>query len=103
MAITPVSGNIYVNQNTPAAASVQSDFQSKLELQSLAASTLAEQKKKEIEEIRPTEETYKIDPQNEHEKQKSKEELKEMEDDEKEEKDESEEEDLSEHRLNIVV
>lgn len=38
----------------------------------------AVQKKKEVEEIRPTEETYKIDPENEHEKQTQKEDLNEQ-------------------------
>ncbi|EGU23381.1 hypothetical protein [Campylobacter fetus] len=70
MAITPLANTLYVNQNTPAAASVQGDFQSKLELQSAIAAQNAAEKKKEVEEIRPTEETYKIDPEHEHQKKK---------------------------------
>lgn len=100
--ITPVAGSIYVNQNTSAAANVQSDFQAKLELQSLAAASLANEKNKEIEEIRPTEETYKIDPQNEHEKQSAKEEQSNLEN--KKNSDEEDEETLpDEHKLNIIV
>lgn len=78
MAISPISNTIYVNQNTPAAASVQSDFQSKLDMQIAINAAAAVQKKKEVEEIRPTEETYKIDPENEHEKQTQKEDLNEQ-------------------------
>lgn len=78
MAISPISNTIYVNQNTPAAASVQSDFQSKLDMQIAINAATAVQKKKEVEEIRPTEETYKIDPENEHEKQTQKEDLNEQ-------------------------
>lgn len=78
MAISPISNTIYVNQNTPVAASVQSDFQSKLDMQIAINAAAAVQKKKEVEEIRPTEETYKIDPENEHEKQTQKEDLNEQ-------------------------
>lgn len=75
MAITPISNSIYVNQNAPVAASVQSDFQSKLDMQIAINAAAFAEKKKEVEEIRPTEETYKIDPENEHEKQRQKEDL----------------------------
>ena len=75
MAITPISNSIYVNQDAPVAASVQSDFQSKLDMQIAINAAAAAEKKKEVEEIRPTEETYKIDPENEHEKQRQKEDL----------------------------
>ncbi|ANE31909.1 hypothetical protein [Campylobacter hyointestinalis] len=106
MAITPVGGTIYVNQNAPAVASVQSDFQSKLELQNVVAAELANEKKKEVAQIRPTEETYKIDPQNEHEKQHERESLEEQTKDQNEKKEENsdqKDELSSEHKLNIVV
>lgn len=78
MAISPISNAIYVNQNAPAAASVQSDFQSKLDMQMAMNAAVSAEKKKEVEETRPTEETYKIDPENEHEKQTQKEDLNEQ-------------------------
>lgn len=78
MAISPISNAIYVNQNTPVAATVQSDFQSKLDMQMAMNAAASAEKKKEVEEIRPTEESYKIDPENEHEKQTQKEDLSEQ-------------------------
>ena len=74
MAITPVGGMIYANQNMQAAATKQTDFQARLDAQNLAATESANAKDKEVREIRPTEETYKIDPEKEHQKEKSDEE-----------------------------
>lgn len=68
MAITPLGSVIYSNQNMTAVATKQADFQSRLELQSLAASEFVKEAKKEVEKIRPAEESYKLDPENEHEK-----------------------------------
>jgi hypothetical protein len=78
MAIGPVASMIYVNQNAPVAASVQSDFQSKLDMQMAMNAAASAEKKKEVEETRPTEESYRIDPENEHEKQTQKEDLNEQ-------------------------
>ncbi len=74
MAISPVGGVIYANQNMQVPASKQIDFQNRLDLQNVVAAELIKEKEKEVEEIRPTEESYKIDPENEHEKEKSEEE-----------------------------
>ncbi len=70
MSISPISGIIYANQNMQIPASKQIDFQNKLDLQNVMAAEVLNEKEKEIEEVRPTEESYKIDPQNEHEKEK---------------------------------
>lgn len=70
MAISPVGGMIYANQNMQVQATKQADFQSRLEAQSLAATVASNEDKKEIEEIRPTEESYKLDPDRESEKEK---------------------------------
>lgn len=74
MAITPVGGMVYANQNMQAAATKQTDFQARLDAQNVAASESANDKNKEVREVRPTEETYKIDPEKEHQKEKSDEE-----------------------------
>lgn len=74
MAIGPIGAHIYVNQNMQVQASKQTDFQNRLEMQNLQAAAVANEKNKEVTEVRPTEETYKIDPENEHEKQKREEE-----------------------------
>lgn len=70
MAITPLGGVIFANQNMQIPAAKQIDFQNKLDLQNVMAAEVLNEKEKEVEEIRPTEESYKIDPQNEHEKEK---------------------------------
>jgi len=74
MAVGPVGAVIYTNQNMNAAAVKQTDFQNRLDMQSVAAMTSSNEKNKEVREVRPTEETYKIDPEKEHQKQKSEEE-----------------------------
>jgi len=74
MAVGPVGAVIYTNQNTQAASVKQSDVQNRVDMQNLIASASANEKDKEIREVRPTEETYKIDPEKEHEKKKREEE-----------------------------
>ncbi len=74
MAIGPVGAVTYANQAMPAQATQQSNFQNRLDMQNALASEIAEESKEEIEEVRPAEESYKIDPENEHEKEKNKEE-----------------------------
>lgn len=74
MAVSPVGAMIYTNQNMNAAAVKQTDFQNRLDMQNVAAMASSNEKNKEIEEVRPTEETYKIDPEKEHQKQKNEEE-----------------------------
>jgi len=74
MAISPVGAMIYTNQNMNAAAVKQTDFQNRLDMQNVAAMASSNDKGKEVREIRPTEETYKIDPEKEHQKQKNEEE-----------------------------
>ena len=74
MAIGPIGGMVYTNQNMNAAAVKQTDFQNRLDMQNVAASAATNEKGKEVREVRPTEALYKIDPEKEHEKEKSEEE-----------------------------
>lgn len=74
MAISPVGGMIYANQNMQAPATQQAEFQQRLDAQNTAAMVASNEEKKEVEEIRPTEETYEMDPEREHEKEKNDEE-----------------------------
>lgn len=69
MAISPIGNMLHVNQNMSVAAGAQNDFQARLDAQNLAMSEEAAKEKREVEEIRATNETYKIDPQNEHDRQ----------------------------------
>ena len=108
MAIGPLGSVIHTNQNMVAAASKQNDFQNRQELQNVAATTVANEKDKEIKEVRPPEETYKIDPEKEHEKQKKEEEsgAKEEEttkDTKHKHLKESEDDDTSQSKLDITV
>ena len=74
MPVSPVGAVIYTNQNVTAAATKQTAVQNRNEMQNVMASALANEKEVEVKEVRPTEETYKIDPEKEHEKQKREEE-----------------------------
>ncbi|MEA3522742.1 MAG: hypothetical protein U9R50_07185 [Campylobacterota bacterium] len=69
--IGPVANVIYTNQATPIAASEKNALQNRFELQNLAAADSANDKKKEVEEVRPTEENHKVDEDREHTKQES--------------------------------
>mgnify|MGYP000251931307 CR=1 FL=1 len=74
MAVGPIGAMIYVNQNMHLQAGKQLDFQARLDAQNAAAAAATNEKSKEVQEVRPTEETYKIDPEKEHQKEKSDEE-----------------------------
>ena len=83
MAISPLGGVIYANQNMQVPAAKQIDFQNRLDLQNVVAAELLNEKEKEVEEVRPTEESYKIDPEHEHEREKKDEESGEKKEEEK--------------------
>jgi len=61
---------------------VHANQQARFDMQALMASELATQQNEEIKEVRPMEESYKIDPEKEHERQKSEEEASEFENEE---------------------
>ncbi len=71
MALSSLGGVIFANQNLQIPASKQIDFQNKFDLQNVVAAKLLNDKDKEVGEVKPAEETYKIDPNKEHEKEKS--------------------------------
>lgn len=68
MAIGPVGNAIYVNQQMASVASEKTALQNRFELQNVAANALANDKQKEVEEVRPTEENHEVDPDREHQK-----------------------------------
>jgi len=57
MSIGPVGAAIYTNQQMASVASEQTATQNKFDLQNLAAVAIANEKEKEVSEVRPTEET----------------------------------------------
>ncbi|MGA9046829.1 hypothetical protein [Sulfuricurvum sp.] len=69
MALGPIGNTIYVNQQMASVASEKNAILNRFELQTLAAATAAQEAKKEIEEVRPTEENHAIDPDREHTKE----------------------------------
>ena len=95
MAVTPLGNTIFINQNVNMVSNKVADVQNRFDLQNLAAASLANDEKQEVSEVRPTEETYKIDPENEHEKQKGKQEQGEFASEQKGEN--SDDEDSEEH------
>jgi hypothetical protein len=102
MAIGPIGNAIFVNQQTATASSVQNAHNNRVEFQNLAAQAAANDKDKQVIEVRPTEESHEVDPDREHERQQADEETKRSEhQDEDEEKDEKYDHPL--HKLDIKV
>jgi len=79
VAVSPLTNIVFINQNMHVAAGVQTAQFNRYDLQNLAAQALVNEKEKVIEEVRPVEESYKIDPDREHEREKAKEQEKERE------------------------
>ena len=107
MAISSVGAVAYANQAMPAQTKMQSNFQNRLDMQSSVATSIQDADKQEIEDVRPTEETYKIDPEHEHEKERSEQEKKESEENAPKESLKEEDDDSLEiatpHHLDIKV
>ena len=82
MAVTPLVNSNFINLNVPVVPQVHANQQARFDMQALMASELATQQNEEIQEVRPMEESYKIDPEKEHERQKSEEEASEFENEE---------------------
>lgn len=74
MELTPIGNANFINQNAPVASTTHANHQARFDLQNAMAAQIASDENIQVTELRPTEETYKIDPENEHEKQKNDEE-----------------------------
>jgi len=68
MAIGPVENVIYVNQQTASITPLQGNQSTRFDLQNVAAQNILNEKEKEIEDVRPTEENHEVDPDREHTK-----------------------------------
>ena len=68
--IGSIGSVVYANQMIPTQAAKQMDYQNSVQMQSMLAEALQNEKEEIVEDIRPAEESYKIDPENEHERQK---------------------------------
>lgn len=83
MSITPLANANFINQNAPVVSSVNANHQARFDMQNALASQAISDEKNEISEVRPAEETYKVDPEHEHEKNKQDEQMTENNDKEK--------------------
>ena len=75
MSVGAIGGTILVNQMTPAVTPLQGGQYTRFELQNVAAQAMVQEKQKEIEEVRPTEENHEVDPDREHNRQEADEEM----------------------------
>ncbi|KIM11148.1 MAG: hypothetical protein KU37_05725 [Sulfuricurvum sp. PC08-66] len=62
MAVGPVGGAIYVNQNMHVAAAKHNDILNRYDMQNVHAAASASEKDKIVQEVRPPEESHQIDP-----------------------------------------
>jgi hypothetical protein len=91
MAVSPLGNVIQINQNMHIAANKVANAISRIDVQDLAAKEISKDEKKEVQEVRPTEETYKVNEEGEREKHQAQDERyrqkrKDKEEDEEEEK-----------------
>lgn len=68
MAVGPIGNAIYVNQQTASVSSLQNAHNNRVDFQNMIAQAAAQEKEKEVLEVRPTEENHEVDPDREHEK-----------------------------------
>ena len=103
MAIGPVGNAIYVNQQTASVASIQNAHNNRVEFQNVVAQAAAQEKEKEVMEVRPAEENHAVDPDREHEKNEADQETSRNKKREKPEEEEMTENEIPLHRLDIKV
>lgn len=68
MAVGLVGNAIYVNQQTATVSSLQNAHNNRVDFQNMAAQAAAQEKEKDVLEVRPAEENHGVDPDREHEK-----------------------------------
>lgn len=103
MAIGPVGNAIYVNQQTASVASVANSHNNRVEFQNMVAQAAAQEKEKEVLEVRPTEENHEVDPDREHQKNEADQETARNKKRQKEDGEEPSEDEFPLHRLDIKV
>lgn len=101
MAVTPLGNVIQINQNMHIAAHKVSNAMSRIDIQDLAAREIAKDEKKEIEEVRPTEESHKVNEDSEREKHQAQDERYRQKRKDEDEEDEEKKDEL--HHLDLKV
>lgn len=76
MSVGAIGNVVLVNQMTPAVTPLQGNQNTRFDLQNIAAQAAVQEKEKEVEEVRPTEESHAIDPDREHQREEADEETK---------------------------
>ncbi|MBE0498059.1 MAG: hypothetical protein IBX43_02325 [Campylobacterales bacterium] len=84
MAVGPIGNAIYVNQQMASVAGEQNAALNKFDLQNLAAAALINEKEKEVQAVRPTEEIHETNEDSERKKREEEENEKNKENAEKE-------------------
>ncbi len=102
MSIGAIGNAIFVNQQTAAASSVQNAHNNRVDFQNMVAQAAANEKEKEVLEVRPTEENQEVDPDREHQKNETDQELERSEHEDKDE-DETKESEFPVYKLDIKV
>ncbi len=74
MSVGAIGNVVLVNQMTPAVTPLQGNQYTRFDLQNIAAQAAVQEKEKEIEEVRPAEESHEIDPDREHQREEADEE-----------------------------
>ena len=100
MAIGPIGNAIFVNQQTATVSSVQGNQNNRFDLQNVAAQAAANEKEKEVIEVRPAEESHEVDPDRDHQRDEADRETKRN---PKEEHEEEENPPSTLHKLDIKV
>lgn len=103
MAVGPIGNAIFVNQQTAAVSNVQNAHNNRVDFQNMVAQTLANEKEKEVTEVRPTEENHQVDEDREHQRQDADENTKRGQKRDSEDEEESEESEYPIHKLDIKV
>lgn len=70
MQLTPIGNANFINQNAPVASAINANQNARFELQAAMATKTYNEEREKVNEVRPTEEIYKIDPEQEHERKK---------------------------------
>ena len=100
MSIGNIGSVIFTNQMTPAVSAVQTAENNRVDLQNVAAQAAANEKEREVLEVRPAEESHEVDPDRDHERDEADRETQRS---EKKEKDDEETDTPTIHKLDIKV
>ena len=99
MGVSGLGNVVMVNQNAPTASQANSTAQSRIDAHDMMVDTIQKEKDKLINEVRPTEESDKVNPDKEHQKRDRSQEEEEDEEERKRQKEAS----LAEHKENNKV